>query len=110
HRLVSPALVEVRLCANERRATVDLVGRLAKLLLANVTEHLRLFAELLLPGRGVGECDQIARPLVEFGQSGPRVGAVDVTAGGQEAPFHTRLIVDLTVDVSSFTHALLSLR
>src|SRR6266545_2215307 len=71
HRSVSPVLIEVRCGPDLLRAAIDLVGGLAKLLLADLPERLHVLAELRLPGWSMCERDQVPGPLVQLRQARP---------------------------------------
>src|SRR5205085_11799950 len=62
HRSISPFLIVIRRGAQVGGAAVDLFGGLAEFLRADFSQRRSTPAELLLPGRGMRERQEVAGP------------------------------------------------
>src|SRR5207253_624519 len=71
---------------------------------ADLAEPRRFRAEFLLPGRRVGQGDEVARPLVQLRQVGPGPGSLDVAADVLEDLLHAGLAVDRAINMPLLDH------
>src|SRR5262249_24703624 len=100
----SPSLIVIGVSSNFYGTPIDLVRRLAKLVLTDMAQRYSVLAKFLLPGWRIGKGDQITRPLVQLGQCWSRLGAVDIPPDLPKHLPHAGLVVNFAVDMSVFTH------